>query len=492
MADKILNPSPKIPEGEKPALSPNPKYEDGLKEGARGVGQPTNPNNPAQVELRTNFTKPEIEEIARGVSEGLPSTSGATAGQVLKLDNDKNPQWANDTDTKGFEVLELSNLSGTLTDEQYNLALSDACVIKLGTQYFYKEFNASTLLTYKAFGNNVSTGTITNDYVEITKADKSWELKNGYAIKVNPTLDGTESEIEGLQVGDKKYKAKSGGGGGSIDSDVEVEIESDYTSNDYANRTNYADPITLQEFIANCENGVYTNAGIIARVKNLLSETTFRIILIGVNQDVLAYNDTEVAKTTWQFLDMPEHNVRLGLPFNVLDWVQGSGRSYLKEYLDGTNTADMQLYPSNMDGLISAQGLLQVCHTVFEELPDTLKRHIKTVRRYYYRKRNYMGVGANGGTETNNPQMCQLASNVFHLSRYDLFGSGETEGSGSKYPYFAANANRVRFYNGSATSWWNASPRTSSSSYWYTVTSDGNSYNDGTYGAYGVAPAFCI
>ena len=58
MSEK-LNPSPKIPSGEKDVkiitqtlgvsygtLSPNPNFEDKLIEGEHGVGQPTNPNNP--------------------------------------------------------------------------------------------------------------------------------------------------------------------------------------------------------------------------------------------------------------------------------------------------------------------------------------------------------------------------------------------------------------------------------------------------------------
>ena len=277
-----------------------------------------------------------------------------------------------------------------------------------------------------------------------------------------------------------------------IDSDVLVEIETT-ASDDYANRTNYATAISLQEFIANCEAGNVYTEGTIARISNLIGRTTFRLLLIGTNHEVLAYNDTTTAKTTWQFLDMPQHNVRLGLPFNLLDWYGGSGRAYLMEYLNGINSSNMNLYPSNMDGLISAQGLLQVCHSIFESLPDTLKRHIKTVRRYYQRKRNRMSVGANGGTETTSSQTCQLACNVFHLAGTDLGTSGASgEGSGSQYTYFTGSARRIRFYNGSAASWWTASPYTYSVGDWCWVINNGNDGVLDTYGGGGVAPAFCI
>lgn len=295
-----------------------------------------------------------------------------------------------------------------------------------------------------------------------------------------------------------EYELGSAGGGSTPDSDVTVEIESNYSSTDYTNRTSYATAISLQEFIANCEAGnVYTNAGIIAKVNNMISGKAFRIILIGTNHEVLAYDDTTQAKTTWQFLDMPEHNVRLGLPINLLDWDAGSGRTYLNQYLDGSNSAAMNLRPSNMGGLIEAAGLLESAHSIYDELPQTLQRHIKTVRRYYYRKRNYMSVAAstegNPGAETNNGQMCDMACNVFHLAGTDLGTSGQSgEGSGSLYTYLNTSAARIRFYNGTASSWWNASPDTSNSNRWYDVNSSGGSSTSNAGSSSGVAPAFCI
>jgi len=305
----------------------------------------------------------------------------------------------------------------------------------------------------------------------------------GKVIKVNASGD---------------YELGTAGGGSTPDSDVTVEIESNYSSTDYANRTSYATAITLQEWIANCEAGnVYTNAGIIAKVNNLISGKAFRLILIGTNHEVLAYDDTTTAKTTWQFLDMPEHNVRLGLPINVLDMGGTDSRADLNAFLDGTNASSVTVYPSNMDGLISAQGLLQVNETIYDELPETLQRHIKIVRRYYYRKRNQMTIAAstegNPGAISNSGQMCQLAQGIFHLAGTDLDTSGQSdEGSGSKYNYFAGNANRVRYYNGTATSYWTASPRTSTTNYWYSVITNGNDSSGSTYTSNGVAPAFCI
>ena len=401
----------------------------------------------------------------------------------------------------GQEIVELTGLSGTLSNDDYAKVSGDNCVIKMSTQYLYRAFNASTLIVYQALTRQAGTGKALFDYVEITKADKTWELKADDIVEANPTVpEGeTPTDLTGLKVGNAYYNVPSGSGGGGADTDVTVEIESNYTSTDYANRTSYATAITLQEFIANCEAGnVYTNAGIIAKVNNMISGKAFRIILIGTNHEVLAYDDTTQAKTTWQFLDMPEHKVRLGLPINLLDWDSGSGRSYVNQYLDASNSASMTLYSSNMGGLIEAAGLLESAHSIFDELPQTLQRHIKTVRRYYYRKRNYMSVAASAegapGAESNSSQMCDMACNVFHLAGTDLGTSGQSgEGSGSVYTYLNTGAaNRIRFYNGTAASYWTASPRTSTSYRWCYIDDSGSDGSNNTGGGSGVAPAFCI
>ena len=55
MADKELNPSPKVPDGTYPELSPNPNYKDGYIEGEHGIGQPTNPNQEPLTDKPTVF-----------------------------------------------------------------------------------------------------------------------------------------------------------------------------------------------------------------------------------------------------------------------------------------------------------------------------------------------------------------------------------------------------------------------------------------------------
>ena len=468
---------------------------DGLKAGDVVVKKTGDMRHSYRVSYKENNTGICLTYVDASVSETV--SYDYTGGHWVYNSTDVTELGADGT----VEVVELTGLSGTLSDSDYTKITNANTVIKLGTQTYYKEFDASTLITYQAFSRVGGTAHPLYEFIEVTKADKTWELKVQNIIEVNPTVpEGTTpTSMTGLKVGDEYFEVQSGGGGSTPDADVTVEIESNYSSTDYANRTSYATAISLQEFIANCEAGnVYTNAGIIAKINNLISGKAFRVILIGTNHEVLAYDDTTQAKTTWQFLDMPEHNVRLGLPINLLDMGSTDSRAKLNEFLDASNSSSITVYPSNMDGLISAQGLLQANMTIYEELPETLKRHIKTVRRYYYRKRNTFTIAASGegapGSQSNSGQMCQLAQNVFHLAGTDLGTSGQSgEGSGSVYTYLNTGAaNRIRFYNGTAASYWNASPFTSGSFNWYSIDHYGIYDNYITYSSNGVAPAFCI
>lgn len=79
--------------------------------------------------------------------------------------------------TQGVEVVEIHDMSGTLSDEDYEKISKDNCLIKASTQYFHKEFHASTVIRYGAtprLGNDK----IIFDYIAIDKSTKGYELKN--------------------------------------------------------------------------------------------------------------------------------------------------------------------------------------------------------------------------------------------------------------------------------------------------------------------------
>lgn len=177
MADKELNPSPKFPQGTHPELSPNPKFENGLVNKTNEQPNGSEQTNPQE--------KPTIFKGNVFVEDGKLFVNGKEVS-------------TDDYDDKGFDILELADLSGTLTNEQYNLALSDQCLIKLGTQYYYKDISSSEYLVYKA-ATRVGANDTYVENITITKSTKAW-VYNAETIEVNsvkysttaPTADNTD------------------------------------------------------------------------------------------------------------------------------------------------------------------------------------------------------------------------------------------------------------------------------------------------------------
>ena len=115
-----------------------------------------------------------------GAGEGI-CLSYCAAGYTETVSYDRSGSgWVyNSTDIVpigGVEIVELDNLSGTLSDADYEKVSGDNCLIKMSTQYFYKEYSASTLIVYSAF-SRTGTSSIIFENIEITKADKTWEYK---------------------------------------------------------------------------------------------------------------------------------------------------------------------------------------------------------------------------------------------------------------------------------------------------------------------------
>lgn len=114
-------------------------------------------------------------------SEGEYVTDGSTflevdtSSKYIYYKNNWYKQKSNDG--SAINVVEIHNMSGTLSDEDFAKISNDNCIIKASTQYFSKQYHASTLIRYGAtprIGNNK----IIFDYIEIDKESKAFELKN--------------------------------------------------------------------------------------------------------------------------------------------------------------------------------------------------------------------------------------------------------------------------------------------------------------------------
>lgn len=86
------------------------------------------------------------------------------------------------------------------------------------------------------------------------------------------------------------------------------------------------------------------------------------------------------------------------------------------------------------------------------------------------------------------------ADKLFLLSEIEIFGSVRQSkiGEGTQYDYYKAGNSKVKKFNGSANTWWERSPRGSSSIHFCYVKNGGNADYGGARMAYGVAFAFCF
>lgn len=77
----------------------------------------------------------------------------------------------------GVTTLQLSGISGTLSDEDFGKASGDNCIIIGGTEYFHKQYSAATVIRYGATPR-IGAGKVIFDYIDIDRATKTFELKH--------------------------------------------------------------------------------------------------------------------------------------------------------------------------------------------------------------------------------------------------------------------------------------------------------------------------
>ena len=86
------------------------------------------------------------------------------------------------------------------------------------------------------------------------------------------------------------------------------------------------------------------------------------------------------------------------------------------------------------------------------------------------------------------------ADKLFLLSEIEIFGSTtySKSGEGSQYAYYSAGNSKVKNLSGSASGWWERSPRGSNSTYFCRVDSGGDAGSNGASASPGVAFGFCF
>lgn len=75
------------------------------------------------------------------------------------------------------ERVDLSSLAGMLSDEDFAKVQQDNCVVTVGTQYYYKQYSAATVIKYGAIPRaSANKAQVIFDYVDIDKSTKTYEV----------------------------------------------------------------------------------------------------------------------------------------------------------------------------------------------------------------------------------------------------------------------------------------------------------------------------
>ena len=80
------------------------------------------------------------------------------------------------------------------------------------------------------------------------------------------------------------------------------------------------------------------------------------------------------------------------------------------------------------------------------------------------------------------------------LSEIEIFGTTtySVDGEGTQYAWYKAGNTRIKKVNGSASYWWERSPRSGDATYFCSVNSSGDAANNIASASYGVSFGFCV
>ena len=137
---------------------------------------------------------------------------------------------------------------------------------------------------------------------------------------------------------------------------------------------------------------------------------------------------------------------------------------------------------TNSGGWKSSDMRTSTMATMKGYLPAAWQTAIKPVN-----KASGTGGGSSSGTET-------VSDNCFLLAEIEIFGSRKysVSGEGTQYAYYKAGNSKVKNEGGSASYWWERSPRSRESKYFCYVNGSGNAYYGYANVSSGVAFGFCV
>ena len=172
-------------------------------EGTVVVANPTLAGTEADLTgLQVGSTKYKVEQPINVVANPtLAGTESQLTGLEVGTTKYKIPE--------GVVVVELSASSGTLSDSDYAKVSGDNCLILYNNVYYEKVQDDGTAFYYLARRFNEQYYYISQSGFQINYS-KDYFQSSGISFSeviANPTLDGTESSLTGIQVGSTKYSA---------------------------------------------------------------------------------------------------------------------------------------------------------------------------------------------------------------------------------------------------------------------------------------------
>lgn len=131
-----------------------------------------------------------------------------------------------------------------------------------------------------------------------------------------------------------------------------------------------------------------------------------------------------------------------------------------------------------------------ICPAFKNALPAALKSVLKTVTKYT----------DNTGNSTAASAVTATTDDIFLLAEYEVFGTiarGNTNESSkqAQYAYYSAGNSKIKNKHsatGEAAFWWLRSPRSSNSTFFVRVNTDGTVTSGNAYSSCGFAPGFCV
>ena len=214
-------------------------------------------------------------------------------------------------------------------------------------------------------------------------------------------------------------------------------------------KDNFADN-DWSDIIAACHSGSVPSTWVVGNSKTMtINGASYQVDIIGKNHDTYAAGGT--APLTFQLHDC---------------------------YAD---TKAMNSSDTNSGGWTSCAMRSTHLPAILALMPTEVQNGIREVNKL---------TSAGSQSDTINT----TSDKLFLLSEVEIFGSSTNSvaGEGTQYDYYKAGNSKVKEWNGSATIWWERSPRAGSSTRFCVVYGNGSAYSNDASNVRGVAFGFCF